>query len=249
MDHLDPELISAYIDEELAAADMAAVADHLASCDACRAEYEELRAISTLVHDLPVYLPRREVDLGATESGGSETLAKIIAFSKPLAIAAVILLVAFAGLRLLTDIGQDDSDDGDQISFSAIQPTATSGTESLERASDSSSAGEAPAAAAPSDSESDVMQEAPADSAAAPPRMGAMPSTQGEAADMATAPATPSPTAAPATPAPTVAAAESTPSTDDDSWLAEGIVVAMVILAAGAAGWYRFVRPTRRTPR
>src|SRR5690625_130575 len=120
MAHLDPELLSAYIDHELPATDLAAVERHLADCGACRAEFDELIGISTLVRELPVYRTTRVVDVSGHPRGGSDTLARIIAFSKPLAIAALVLLVAFAGLRLLTD---DDPDDGgDQISFSAVQP-------------------------------------------------------------------------------------------------------------------------------
>ena len=40
MAHLEPELLSAYIDRELPAADMAAVERHLAQCATRRAEVE-----------------------------------------------------------------------------------------------------------------------------------------------------------------------------------------------------------------
>jgi len=67
-----------------------------------------------------VYLPKRGRSTSAPyPRGGSDTLAKIVAFSRPLAIAAVILLIAFAGLRLITQMS-DDAKDNNQISFSAV---------------------------------------------------------------------------------------------------------------------------------
>ncbi len=242
MEHLDPELLSAYIDHELPAADMAAVERHLAACDTCRAEYEELRGLSTLVRELPVYQPKRVIDVSAHPRGGSDTLAKIIAFSKPLAIAAVLLLVAFAGLRLLTDDEPDDG--GDQISFSAVQPTEA-GTEVAREASEDQ-AQDASFAEAPADSES--MSEPP-------PPMGAMPArqsqTQATTEVVASAPEqqeaeamstpTPEPTAA-ATPAP---AMEPEPVGEGNRWLPVAIVAAAIVALAGGAGWYRFVRPRR----
>lgn len=260
MEHLDPELLSAYIDHELPAADIAAVERHLATCATCRAEYEELQGLSTLVRELPIYTPKRVIDVSGQPRGGSDTMAKIIAFSKPLAIAAVLLLVAFAGLRLLTDDEPDDA--GDQISFSAVQPTEE-GTEVAREASDQQApeapgaasdsdeeAGEAPPAAAPSDQQ---VEEAPADRAAsdnetlgeAPPMgaMGAMP--QGPPGTVVAA--EPLPLASP-TAVPTVAPTPEPESGADagDSWLPVAIVAAAVVALAGAAGWYRFVRPRRR---
>jgi hypothetical protein len=246
MAHLAPELLSAYIDHELPAADMAAVEEHLAVCDACRAEYEELRGLSTLVRELPVYRPKREIDVSDYPRGGPDMLAKVIAFSKPLAIAAVVLLVALAGLRLLTDDEPDDA--GDQISFSAVQPTA-SGTEpggaaSEDQAANASAAArsdsEAPAAA-PSDGE------APPAQATLPPALGAMPARVVE-----TQPAPVLITAEPPSsvaPEPTAAPVPVANDGGGDSWLPEAIVAIVVVALAGAAGWYRFVRPPARRRR
>lgn len=250
MAHLDPELLSAYIDHELPAADMAAVERHLAECAACRAEYDELRGLSTLVRELPVYLPKREVDVSGYPRGGSDTLARVIAFSKPLAIAAVVLLVAFAGLRLLTDDEPDDA--GDQISFSAVQPTAV-GTESDGAASEEQAANapaaarsdsEAPQAAAPSDGE--VLGEAPPGAVATiPPALGAMPARVVET-QPAPALITAEPTST-AAPEPTAAPAPAETGGGGDSWLPEAVVAIVVVALAGAAGWYRLVRsPARR---
>lgn len=127
MAHLDPERLSAYIDAELSPDDMQQVERHLAECETCRHEFEELRGISDMVRELPTYLPRRTIEIDAStlprESG---TLAQIVEFGKPLAVAALILLVAFAGLQLLVD-NDDDGDSGEegQISFSAVQEQPT----------------------------------------------------------------------------------------------------------------------------
>jgi hypothetical protein len=267
MAHLDSELLSAYIDHELPAADVAAVERHLAECDDCRAEYNELRGLSTLVRELPVYLPKREIDVSDQPRGGSETLAKIIAFSKPLAIAAVVLLVAFAGLRLLTD--DDTGDNGDQISFSAVQPTET-GTELVREASEEEAAGESAAEAPPAD---DALGEAPPAEATMPPPMGAMPAmeqdtapvmqdaapeaassiedaeVEAESAMVADEPAA-TPATTVATPEPAViATAAPTGDGGGSSWLPEAVVTAIVVAVAGAAGWYTFIRkPERRRP-
>ena len=245
MEHLDPELLSAYIDHELPAADMAAVERHLAACETCRAEYEELRGLATLVRELPIYEPKRVIDVSAYPHGGSDTLAKIIAFSRPLAIAAVVLLVAFAGFRLLNDDKPDDA--GDQISFSAVQPTEP-GTEMAREAS-GEVAREAPGAVAPSDDR--AAAEAPADNALsesevqgeAPPPMGAMGAMQPAPATAIASDVEPMATAtvvATVTPAPEGGADAGS------SWLPVAIVAAAIVALAGVAGWFRFVRSRRR---
>lgn len=269
MDHLDTELLSAYIDHELSAADMAVVEQHLAACDACRAEYEELRGLSILVRELPVYEPKRVIDVSGHPRGGSDTLAKIIAFSKPLAIAAVVLLVAFAGFQLLTDDEPDDS--GDQISFSAVQPTEP-GTDAARETSEDQ-AQDAPGAAAPSDEEAreapgdvsitdEPVEEAFADGAPSDQQAqeSEMDSAATESESFAEAPPMGAMGALPQGPAGTAIAAEPAPTTTPtlaptpasegggvgDAWLPVAIVAVAIVAIAGAAGWYRFVRPKRR---
>lgn len=46
------QLLSPYIDDELKAKEKAALEEHLASCEACRAELEDLKAISETVRDV-----------------------------------------------------------------------------------------------------------------------------------------------------------------------------------------------------
>ena len=237
MEHLDPELLSAYIDAELSPGEMAQVEEHLASCPTCIVEYQELLGIATMVRELPTYQPRTVVEIDRPRSAaGSGSMSRIIEFSKPLAVAALILLIAFAGLQLLSDIGDDEETDGDQISFSAVQETATDGTDPAARTSESIAAGErAPdAAGAPpeqsGDSAETTMQEAPSDNE--------------NDSEMAPAAAAPEQVEATAT-AP--AAATAPPDDDGDSrLLLIAGVVAVVVVVAGSAAWYAFFRSPRR---
>lgn len=52
-DHLNTETLSAYLDEELQAAERARVEDHLAGCARCAAERRSLEAVATAVSSLP----------------------------------------------------------------------------------------------------------------------------------------------------------------------------------------------------
>ena len=72
-------LLNAYLDNELQGASLQRLENHLATCEACRAELEELRQVSNLLHALPtpqtmpvdhfvanltLKLPRRPVTVG-----------------------------------------------------------------------------------------------------------------------------------------------------------------------------------------
>jgi hypothetical protein len=251
MEHLDTERISAYIDGELPPDDMRRVEYHLMSCETCRREYDDLRGVATLVRELPVYLPRREISLeGAGASDGSAVLARIIEFSKPLAVAAILIIVAFAGLRLIGGIGDGDNGDGDQISFSEVQETATAGTEPGDRTSESVAADAPAAGAAPDEAEEDAAEmdeEAPA--AAMPAQANRLPAEQAasesQQADPATAPVQAT-IIATATSAPSVSPDDTD---EDDALLSAGIVIATVVLVGGAAAWYMLFRSPRRTRR
>ncbi|HBY92715.1 MAG TPA: hypothetical protein DEP84_01935, partial [Chloroflexi bacterium] len=57
--HLDPDLLSAYLDDEVALAERAQVEAHLLTCDRCRQELESLRwTVGLLERMPPVELPR-----------------------------------------------------------------------------------------------------------------------------------------------------------------------------------------------
>ncbi len=256
MDHLDPELLSAYIDNELSPAETAQVETHLGACEICQAEFEELRGVSSLVRQLPIYLPKRTIEVDASGRSEPSTILRIVEFSKPVAIAAVVLLVAFAGLRLFIASQDDGGDSGDPVSFSAVDSTATAGTDSADRASDTTAA-EAPAAMdQEAAGEAAQMQEAAADEQPAvgafqesgepdsdeeAPPLGAMAPPAQVAPSPATPPSTPIPTAAVA---PDVDAARD--ASDDTDLVAAGIVVVVVVLLGAAASWYVFFRSPRR---
>lgn len=130
MAHLDADTLSAYIDEELPPEETGQVEEHLASCAACNQEYQELLGVATLVRQLPAYSPRKHITIDDGQPSGGAALARIIEFSKPLAVAAIVLVVAFAGLRIVNDLVSDDSDE--QESFSALQEAPPgNGTETL----------------------------------------------------------------------------------------------------------------------
>ncbi len=57
--HPDPELLSAYLDEEVGAAERASVQGHLAGCERCRHELESLHWTANLFHQLPPIEPPR----------------------------------------------------------------------------------------------------------------------------------------------------------------------------------------------
>ncbi len=57
--HLDPELLSAYLDDEVSAAERALVEAHLSTCESCRLELESLEWTANLLRRLPVVKPPR----------------------------------------------------------------------------------------------------------------------------------------------------------------------------------------------
>ena len=58
-DHIDDELLSAFVDDQLTPDEKALVQQHLASCSACQARLEELRSVIALIRELPeLELPR-----------------------------------------------------------------------------------------------------------------------------------------------------------------------------------------------
>ena len=241
MAHLDPETLSAYIDQELSPDQRDQVKEHLASCAECRQEYEELRALSTLVRQLPVYTPKRVIEIDETPMAKPTMLNTMIEFSRPLALAAIIILVAFAGLRLVTDSddGDDISDEG-QISFSEVQEeTLGDGTElpsdaSVRVAEDREAASDAQQpleAAAPEESVSQMVEEAVEfDSEQEEP---------GPAAAMQLAPT--------ATVEPTV---EPEPGNEEDSgnsWLRLTASIILAALVIGGGTWLLLYRTPRRS--
>lgn len=238
MAHLDPETLSAHIDHELSPEQIEQVDQHLASCAECRQEYQELLGLSTLVRTLPVYTPKRVIQINEAQDVKPTALSTLLEFSRPLALAAILILVVFAGLRLVTDSG-DETDDG-QISFSEIQEapiedgTETAFDASERIAEDQEAASEAQPPLASGDdeeSESQIAQEVSkleGDQDAA-----ALAEVEQEAPD-----------------ATVESAAEPLPEDEgggDDSWvrLTASIILAAVVIGGGA--WLLFYRTPRRS--
>jgi negative regulator of sigma E activity len=154
MAHLETELLSAYIDAELSPGDMAQVEAHLAACQECRRAYDDVLGMATLVRELPVYVPRQRVVIEPDERNRDAGLVPtVLEFARPVALAAVIILIALAGLRLVST--DDDPDDAGQIPFTERRELVD-GTDPADEASQSVPVPEGAApdmAEAPPDSE------------------------------------------------------------------------------------------------
>lgn len=57
--HLDPDLLSAYLDDEVTPDERALITKHLPGCEACQRELESLRWTVALLHRLPEVAPPR----------------------------------------------------------------------------------------------------------------------------------------------------------------------------------------------
>ena len=62
--HLDIDAVSAFIDQDLAPAELASIQVHLRHCPACHREVLEIRTTVLLLSGLPQYTPRRSFRLG-----------------------------------------------------------------------------------------------------------------------------------------------------------------------------------------
>ena len=62
--HLDVDTLSAYLDQQLPPAELAAIRAHLATCAECERDLAELRATVALLRELPQYATRRSFQLG-----------------------------------------------------------------------------------------------------------------------------------------------------------------------------------------
>ena len=237
MAHLDPETLSAHIDHELSPEQDEQVDQHLASCAECRQEYQELRGLSALVRNLPVYAPKRVIEINEAQDVKPTALSTMIEFSRPLALAAILILVAFAGLRLVTD-SDNETDDG-QISFSEVQEapiedgTETASDASVRIAEDQEATTESQPLLASGDteeSESQIAQEM----------------LESECGEDAAAPAEVEQEAPDATIQPAADLLPEDEAGDEDSWirLTASIVLAAVVIGGGA--WLLLYRTPRR---
>ena len=63
-EHIDDELLSALVDDQLGPDERPHVQAHLATCSGCQQRLEQLRAVATLLHAMPDVDPPRDFSLG-----------------------------------------------------------------------------------------------------------------------------------------------------------------------------------------
>lgn len=138
--HLDVDALSAYLDHQLAPAEMAAARAHLTTCRACARELAELRATVALLRELPQYLPRRSFQLGPEHArraagglgvgGWFERLVPALPALRIATVAVAVLLVAVIAGDLVSNRASDSGlvlQTGDQpaAEVNAPAPEAT----------------------------------------------------------------------------------------------------------------------------
>ena len=242
MQHLDPETLSTYIDGELSPEETEAVESHLSSCAQCQRELQELRGVSHLVRELPQYTPRQSASIppGGTPSQAGDMLT-ISRIARPLALAAILIIVAIAGVRVIGELTEGDPDPGEPIEFAQQQPD---GTDSPRAASN---AVEGAPEAAP-----DEMEEAPD----AAPEVSQ--DDEAPAAELEEAPGpddAPAPAMAPAAERATVdadapsdrAGTDSTlPEASGTHWARIGAIAVVSAVFVATAIWFIYQRTRRR---
>ncbi len=123
--HKAGQLLSAYLDGELAASETAAVQDHLMDCAACREAYEDLRVTKAALGQLPPAEPPVEFWAAVREPAPRERVAApgrwrwrmpVLVRRPAWAIAAVLVVLALAAVPMVkgtvdrlhaTEIGVD----------------------------------------------------------------------------------------------------------------------------------------------
>lgn len=93
--------LSAYLDGELAPAEMAEVRAHLADCDHCRAELEELRACKDLLARLRPIEPPPDLETSLLDGLSSSTRTSWFAWPRP---AMALAAVALAGVLVAVPV-------------------------------------------------------------------------------------------------------------------------------------------------
>lgn len=242
MAHLDPETLSAYVDNRLPPSDAARVEEHLATCSDCKREYRETLGIAELVRELPRYMPRRDIRVDPNVNASAGLLARVIEFSKPLAVAAMVLIVAFAGLRLVDGLINDDADDSDRQMGDMAAPATEVGTERTATTSENVAADEAA-----SDTEVEESQSARPDNRVAE-ESAAQQTSEADVSSGDAAPAAAEQTGQTAA-EPTAPSVPSRAGEDDDTndIIITGIALAIVVIGILGGGiWLLRSRSTRR---
>lgn len=155
--HPDIDLLSDFVSGDDAPEVRAAIAAHLATCEACREEVRSLRGTVALLHDLPQISPPVSFQLGpeharTARSGGGvapepSRVVRLLPLVRTLSVAAVLLFLVIGGGAFLSDRNQGSDS---QPAMVADQAAPTVGSEtggasgSLKEAEDQSSESEAP---------------------------------------------------------------------------------------------------------
>lgn len=102
------ELISAYLDGELASSEQSRLVDHLSSCGRCSAELAEIQAVRSAVRSLPIL----ELPSGLIPEGDGEVVPlhrkRGVWVGAAAAIAAVVIAVAALVTPPPTSVSIDD---------------------------------------------------------------------------------------------------------------------------------------------
>jgi hypothetical protein len=172
--HLDPELLSAYLDDEVTAAERTQVEAHLASCQQCHTDLEGLRWTVGLMAQLPlVELPRA---FYLTEAAVSPTsparqwpgwLQPLLSFSTALSALAFLVLL----LTTITPLGGTETASAPRPQAGGAAAVEKLNTSSAEQPAESAAAAPTAAVTAQANTAASVGEEgiAPLAEPAAPP--------------------------------------------------------------------------------
>ncbi|HEX8683220.1 MAG TPA: zf-HC2 domain-containing protein, partial [Ardenticatenaceae bacterium] len=196
--HLDPDLLSAYLDDEVTPDEHARVSEHLTGCEACRSELEGLRFTVSLLQRLPVEPPPRTFYVTEAMITPEARPAWWQRWRNPLvsslgAVAALLLFVLLVQVPRMggnTQSAATTAQEAAPLAMGAETPAEETGA--TETARDDAQTNEAAAGdeeqaadeATMSQAEEAPAEEAPAEEepAAEPPEIAAAPQEEGEEA-------------------------------------------------------------------
>lgn len=156
--HPDSDLLSDYVSGEGTPETRAAIAAHLATCEACRENVRSLQGTVSLLRGLPQIAPPVSFQLGpeyATRprSGSAapsqpSRVVRLLPFVRTLSVAAVLLFLVIGGATFITDWHGDKSANVGNAAPTTETIQQSSALQESGKSSDSGS-GAPPAAAAP----------------------------------------------------------------------------------------------------